>query len=296
MYTLKSFLLLLLATVILTGCVTTTQTAPDVVLPPMLDMSEDDLLPDQKLVLGSLIERMRGNGPLEMVSFDANGVQASVEKDFKYEGFNLAGLLITGYDVKQISSNSASVYFDGGLLLKDGLERRVAVQFALNYVISNDRIVIQNSAITQRTPSFPNVQAFILPGSFEDIPAERVKTMSDLYIWTVIHAVPMNVTDRESFSNQKYSILVFCMDRLRKEAAFDVVVTRSAYGGQPIGEMVYIGDRGWRTGLLVSEFTPDSPRSQFYIRAKYNPDPKGDGQDILVGVFANKRAETTQVN
>ena len=294
MLKLKSLVFVFLA-LILSGCVTGGPADRTVVVPPMLDLTVDDLLPDQQMVLATLIERLRGNGPLEGVTYEPGGVQATVEQDFKYEGFGLAGLILTGYDVKPFAKGVAAAYLDGGLLFKDELGRRVAVQFAVNYLVYEDHLVIRDSAVTPRTPDFPEVQAFFLPGSFNDIPASEVENMADLYVWTVNHAVPVNLAG-EGFPEQEYTILVFCMDRLRPEASFDVSVTGSRGGGKKLADMEYVGDRGWRTGLVVASFTPDSGQSRFYIRAKYNPNPAGGGQDVLVGQFANKGAVAAPAN
>ena len=289
------FVLLVLA---LAGCVSNGPVDRTVVVPPMLDLNMDDLLPDQQLVLASLIERLHGNGPVGSVIFEPAGVQATVEEEFKYEGFGLAGMVISGYDVKPFGEDAAAAYLDGGLLFKDELGRRVGVRFAVNYVVYEDRIVIRDSAVTPRNPEFPNVQAFYLPGSFTEIPVGEVETMADLYVWTVNHAVPMgSAVSGASFPEEEYTILVFCMDRLRPEASFEVAVTQSKGGGMKLGDMEYIVDRGWRTGLIVAEFTPNSGRSRFYIRAKYNPAPEDGGQELLVGLFSNKGGgETSPAN
>lgn len=286
---LKKGILLVLCSMVLTGCVAGSVTDRTVVLAPTLEMTDDDLTVDQQLVLASLIERLRGNGPAEQVSFDPGGLQATTEENFKYEGFEVSNLVITGYDVFPYGEGQSRAYLDGGLLFKDVLGRRAGVQFAVDYIIREDQLIILNSAVTPRTPDHPEVQALIVPGNLEDVPAGEVENMADMYVWALDKAVPMNkATDGERFEKAQYTILVFCMDRLRAEADFRVEVTQYKSGGQQLGEMVYMGDRGWRTGVIIAEFTPNSPRSRFYIQAKYNADPENGGDTVLVGRFANK--------
>ncbi len=267
--------------------------SPTLVMPPSVAIEDKDLTQDQQLIMAALINRMRGRGEIETVTFDKKGLHTVEEENFHYEGFETTGVILTGYMLKPEKDGNVRALLQGAFLFKDILNRRAGAEFVVGYIIGKDSLNIIQSAVNIRTPAFPKTEAYFVPGKVKDLFDGGVRNMADLYLYALNHAVPMTYNDESTakmkFENKNHSILVFSMDRMPGNAKFEVVMTKDPNGSSVIGESDYMVGQGFRVSLAQSKFKPDSPNSKFYIWATYNPDPERGSNDIVIGDFKNKR-------
>lgn len=284
-------LIVLLASV-MTGCVSSgKKTVRPEIDPMIVTISEDDYTEDQVQVMAAIVNRLRGQDVQLRATFNSTGKHTSKDEDFNYAGFELTNTILTGYTVVPIGKDTALALLEGAFLFKDVIDRRAGVQFKAEYIITRQGMNILNSSTVIRTQSFPVVETYILPGKLSDVLGDDIENVADLYLYAIQNAIPFNSgnPDGEGFEKQDYTILTFCKDRLAPWSKFYVVMAAKKNGLSKIGEeAIYLQSNGFRVAMLEAKFTPDSWKSKFYIHARYNPDPKGGGDDIVIGEFLNK--------
>ncbi len=265
--------------------------------PPDLALADARRQPAHvKFVLAALINRIRGrNDRIREVDFDPDGEHLFLDKDADYEGFVLTGTVITGFQLKNRTRKRADLYIEGLFHFKDPFGRHITNYFAADYTVKRRRITIHKSAIALVAPSYPDVQAFIVPKSaFLGIDKRTLSSYMDLYVHALSHAYdPSAPSASPSPQSGDYFVLVFCKDRLPDYAYFEVRASKTPeMGWRSIADVLHVNDRGWRLAILGRKSSPNILQGDFYVHALYNPNSTSQSRTIRVATFVNQRKQT----
>lgn len=260
---------------------------------PVLPVSEDQAPADIKLVSAALIDRLRGDPmSVENVRYAPSGTHEVGEQGFKYDGFVVQDVAITGYQTEMEESGDARSTLEGIMLFKDFLNRRTGVYFAAEYVVGKTEITITKSVASGIPPDYPKVETYFVPEKPFKAAKDSLATFSDYYIFAIENAEPMTYSDDATKigANQKYFIMTFCKDRLFEESSLDMKVTNKPFvTGRKLAEPVYINDSGWRIMIAGGKFKPGSMSNKFYVFVSYKLDSESKEPATVVGEFHNSK-------
>ena len=314
------FLVLVMTAGLAAGCVVTEKIVQQpqasdrqvkIVYPERRMIDPGNLAQDLQLVTAVLIEKMRGDRyAVDGVSFAPGALHQVGEVDFDYGNFDLRLVDILGYEPTQVGEKKAQVSSAGLLHFEDPIGRRASAYFTVRYTVTPAAIVIEESATALVPPAYPRVEAYFVSQSvFRRLEENDLRGFADLYLFTVLNAVPMTATDEEKKDREAYEklslwkkmaadteggddyyIIVFCMDRLSSESELKMKISNvRGMAGLDLADPVYLYDQGWRAIIAGGKFKPDSPSTHFFLNVEYTEDPQAQAEPILVGCFRNEK-------
>ncbi|MBN2061004.1 MAG: peptidoglycan-binding protein [Deltaproteobacteria bacterium] len=304
------------------GCVTTTTSNSPVdqslekgliIAPPDRTIVDWDRQPVHiRLVLAAMVNKLSGDREiLQDVVFDPNGDHAFYDTDFFCDEFDLQIVQITGFEIQSQTNHEARLVVEGVFNFSDLFGRGIANYFAAAYTVHKNGITITRSGTALIAPAIPDIEVFFVPeSSFNGMDMKEISSYMDLYIHAVLHAFPMEPTEKErqdmdayekmsvfkkvaatmTASSEDCFIMAFCKDRLPPESSLAMKVTdKPGSQGSEIFKTGYIYDQGWRVMIAGGHFNPDDRWNNFYANILYNTDPESKRRNIIIGSYTNKK-------
>jgi hypothetical protein len=299
---------------VLSGCGSTQYTDlaadPDfeINIPERYFASDEKTPADIKLICSALLNKLRHRGETPFVRFDSIAGENVQKEEFKYEGFDVTHIDITGIEVKESAKNKTQGTLEGLFHFKDFVGRGASTFFVADYIKTSNGITITKAGTDNVPSSFPRVQAFFVPiQAISKIKGTTLNGYWEMYAFALENAVNMTPTPKEIQAYQsyqelssgqkmtadkdmeleKYAVMVFCLDRLSEPERFEVVVPTSSV------KPGYRDDNGWPMAVIPAEFVVDSLGKTFDILALYNP--IGKSEKILIGKFINQKAYSSSI-
>jgi len=263
---------LLVAIIFCAGCVSVTQNIKSsltsdgtVLVTP--ERTPLELPGHAELAIAGLLQKIRHEHPTA-AEFEGGGSH-DVQESFSYAGFDVGNVDIAKNILVKETSEAALINLGGFLHFEDETARRTTVGFEIHYQVFKkaDRPpVIVHSYTSNVTPAYPLVGAYFvpaesfsgndtIPGSFEDYLRFARK-----------HAIDMGTDRKQAVAGagkQSLIILVFCFDRLPREAVLDVTVENNKV--KPV-EMDF---DGWRILAVGGKGRLFSHADAFFIDVHY---------------------------
>ena len=270
------------------------QAPKSVEVPAMQKISMTDLPPDVKLIVAAFLFKVRGYKPeTDKVVFNPAGKHNVSENNFKYKGFSVTAITITGHESILIGENYTKTTLEGLILLKDAFDRSAGLYFATQYTTTKQGISIETSRISPMPPDFPRVEAYLVPKSKLDAtPKNSLNDYPALYTFALENAVPMTLKKGEKKKNKEdeYLILIFCKDRLLDDSALVMKVTQlSSMWGKSLIEPIYLNDLGFRFMIGAGKFHTNKSEHAFNISVEYTLNPAdNNARSVIVGDFSSQ--------
>ncbi len=278
----------------------------EIKIPERYFVSDEKTPADIKLICTAMLNKLRHRGETPFVRFESVAGENIQKEQFKYKGFDVTLIDITGIEIKESAKNQTQGTLEGLFHFKDFVGRGASTYFVTDYVKTPDGITITKAGTTNMPPSFPRVQAFFVPvQAFSKTQGNTLNGYWEMYAFALKNAVNMTPTQNEiqayqsyhelsswqkltadkDMVKEKYAVMIFCLDRLSEPERFEVVIPTSNI------KPGYKNDNGWPMAVIPAEFVADSWGKTFDILALYTP--MGKSEKILIGKFINQKAYTT---
>ncbi len=288
------------------------ETAPFEINPPRVEPVMDEDIPgDIRMVTAAIVQKLRQDpAGIPRVSFDPSGVHYTPETSFKYQGFAVTDISINEHWARDTGRDSFTCRLGGIILFADQLGRRAMLDYAADYELFRDKIIIRESTVRPVPPFFPNTRAFIIEGSQLKEIVDQRPDFAEFYAGVVLRAHTMTPTTEERRQHQELQemsffqrvrqapsserqdnfMVIFVMDRLTPDAELNVMVTKNLHDSNSLARPVYRDFDGWRVAIFGGNFAID--RDGFFARVYYKPArgvlPQGKDQ-VMVGLFTSEK-------
>ena len=271
------------------------------ILTPQRNTLQRESIPAEvKLVCSAIINKIRHRGETPHVRFFSAGSAGILDDDFDYEGFDLIRIDFTAMDLLQTEQDQTEGFVEGVFHFGDFVGRKASLYFMAEYMASPYGISISRSAAVQLPPHFPKVEAFFVPYKTFRKTQNKFQSYRELYAFALSNGLNMEPTEAERASfaayqqlshwdkkdvvqkKEKMIVMVFCKDRLKDVARFEVAASRGNI------KPAYLNKNGWPIALYSAEFAPDSWGNSFDVMAFYIPE--NNAARYTVGKFTNQKA------
>ena len=286
-------------------------TSPEIMVPPRHSVNPDNLPLHVRIAAEALAKNITGctssfpKAEFSTASNPSRPVEPLKEEDFQ----------VNSIEVIRCSKDSKdmTVSLEMYMHFQDRLGRIASFQVQVDYKRLAEKIVIERSDVQEKPPLFPRVQAFLLYE--EELQGKDLSdiTFNQFYNWTLDRAISltpdddhrrtklnidrMSVYQRLSMmpeaQTEKYSIVIFAMDRLTSNSVFKIEVSGTPYGTNWVEEVIYHDFQGWRAGIFSLSFILDW--EIYYVRTLYGAkqeDWTAKNKLKLVGLFSTERDYT----
>lgn len=317
----KMILISILVSGLLTACVSQQSVKPQVSrmeesrieAPPRFLLDINEAADDVKVVLAALVNKMRGDiEQIDGIVFDPEGDNRITEINFLNQGFALNIIDISGFQAEKVSDEKAKAFIEGYFQFKDVIGRMASFYFLATYSLDPETLTVHSSVVIPMPSISPVLETYFVPrAAFNEMPMDEFASYTDLYLFTLMYAVPMTPTDEErrqyetrqgtSFMSSMtagstgniqddYFILVFCKSQISPESSLEMTISKTkGLGGKRIAEPVYLYWENWRVLIAGGKFNPHADSGNFYINVAYNIDPLSGTKPVLAGSFSNQK-------
>ena len=286
------------------------------IVPERALINDKDLAQDVKLVLSTILLQMYMEPGLpKEVRFSRAGQHQLYDQAFDYSGFSVRHIDITAHE--NLDDN---LYRLGGIFhFEDLLKRRTSVVYHARYRLSNNEILIEESAVNPIQPTFPRVEAYYVPEqAYLSLKPGTLTDFLSWYLFAIAHAEQMTPTVQEVAEHQRweqmsmidrirnprvvrssrYVILVFSLDRILEDGSLNINFADSSRNCPTTSHesVTIIDDRGWKIAMVGAELAIDNWSNPVFVNVGYSPGGGFrlfSGYPMLVGSFATTKNYTT---
>lgn len=313
----KLIMVLMISCLVASGCVSVDTTNPlggimkkddmKVTLPDRVFVDPTTTPVDVKMISAAVLNKLRHRQDIQYVRMTPQAEQNLTKDGFDYRGFDTKLIDVTGFDVVAIDAQTVEGVVEGVLHFEDFVGRRASTYFAAKYQKTTKGYMVSQAGITIVPPHFPRVQAYFVPAVAFDRATRPFRGFWETYAFALANSYDMRPTQAERQAYEAYQnlssfkkkskskaddkkqelvVMVFCMDRLSEEAAFELKISEKNKS-KALLEPGYANENGWVTAVFSGLFELDSWDSPFEIEANYTP--QGRNEQLMIGKFFNQK-------
>ncbi len=273
-------------------------------IPQRTKMTQESLPAEIKMVCSAVINKLRKREETPHVRFYQAAANGISKENFNYDGFDVRGIDFTSIDLTQTTKDQAEGSVEGVLHFEDFIGRKTSLFFLAEFMVSPYGISIHRSHVIQLPPFFPDVEAFYVPYAAFITAKKNLHSYQEFYTFALANAYVMEPTPKEqkafdefqqlsswkkkkvTQNKEKTIAMVFCKDRLKNVARFEVAASRGNI------KPVYLNKDNWPIVLYAANFVPDNWLKPFDIMAFYTPED--NAKRYVVGRFTNQKNYKTK--
>ncbi len=214
-----------------------------------------DIPADAKIAVNALVMAMRGHTPNRAVlpALFAEGVRESVsDPRFRYQGFVLIKIGVSG--LSNVKGVPGQRRLHGTLRFMDVAQRRISVDYLLNYRLQGNELLILGAAIRTVSPNRPQMRWYMVPE--DDLAIDPAQPNLD-HLQLMSRAMEGGIRKSDNLNWGRagdYYMIGFVLDRLPAGANVEYAMRR---GGNPAARgITRLNFDGWQVGVIRRSFKP----------------------------------------
>jgi len=319
----KTLMLLALVMICLAGCSaqktrpvnfnveTAVRSDPAVIAVPQRTLVSNDRLPFHIRQIAEALARKITDHPepYSQVFFSTDASPQPI-RWLRDQDFRIVGIDLVNYRTEDNAFGPDLISIEMKMRFKDDLHRTASLVIRANYESGPEKMLITSSSVRDTDPYFPETQAFMVEENLLEEIDSPDNDFSGFYQGIVSRAVSLTPTDEDrrnrlrldgmtiyerlvsmpQSERKDYWIVVFTMDRLSRDAGFEIIASGIPDGRSWIDEVQYHDFDGWRVGMFPLSLVLDW--EIYYISALYTPDKNsfsGTHEKIRIGLFTTER-------
>ena len=269
-------LVLILLALFLSSCVTTEKQ----VAPELLPMTDQEIPGDVKLAAATVVTRLNGYVPTDAlgISFKPGDWSHLDSPEFDYAGFIIKTHQLYQYAARP--NGEPGRLAAGRLTLEDLFGRTAQLDFMVEYVLTENGVVIEAARAVPVFAAAPRVEICVVPTDI--VEKEMPRYPADwvgLYVMAKRHNV-LEAKDKAVLLEKKRQILfVFLMDRTAPSAKTNLRIADQKESDLEYGwdqESDYLNFNGFPVAMAAGKF-PAKPEKPFWIKLALNPGKEAGG-------------------
>jgi hypothetical protein len=236
------------------------------------------------MAIGAAVLSMRGQAkPVDLfpVSLSPEAAKDLREPNFRYDGYTLSGLAITGFQASE--AQPGAIDMSALLTFSDAMGRRATTMLGVRYGFSGRNVKILKASVLPVAPSRPQAKIFIVPA--KDVPSNFLR-LDEREMLTHVAAKAVRRSGKIQKTPEDYYVFAYFVDRLPADAEVQLRVSETKDGirGFP-GNSVGLYYQGRRVAVQRATFALNA-KQELFFKALYQPASKGRPSPQLAEVIS----------
>ena len=226
------------------------------------------------------------------------------------QDFRIQGIDLVSYRMENNDPGPDLITLEMRMNFKDDLHRTASLAIKASYESGPEEQVIISTSVRDMEPYFPETQAFMIEENLWEEIGFQDNDFFGFYEGIISRAVSLTPTDEDrrtrlrldgmsvyerlgsipQSGRKNYWIVVFTMDRLSRDAGFEIFASGTPDGQSWVDKVQYHDFDGWRVAMFPISLVLDW--EIYYISALYTPQENIFSEfreRIRVGLFVTER-------